>query len=185
MTYGLYMAVVSIAIALIVWSGNLMIKLGLMGNVLISLLNFAVMLILLVVFTKAFRDQFLGGRIKYLRAFTFGVAVVVYSSVLTAIYNYVFLNFIDPGYLDRVMEAMQEKTYNMLLNLGAGEDQIDEAMTQFEKREQVTPFQFLQQSLASGLIGGSVMSLISSAIVKKNPNKSSDPFEKAMSEIEE
>lgn len=182
LTYGIYMAVVSILISLIVWATNLMESLGLFGTSAIGLVNLLVMVILLIIFTKLYRDNLLGGKITFKQAFTFGVLVVVCSSLISGLYNYIFFKFIDPGYMERIMTMMQEKMYQMLSNRGLPEDQIETAMRAFEEKGIPTPLESVQQALLGGLIGGAIMSLISSAIVKKNKEKE-DAFAEAMEEV--
>ena len=182
LTYGIYMAIVGILISLIVWATNLMESLGLFGATVISLVNLLVMVILLIIFTKLYRDNLLGGKITFKQAFTFGVLIVVCSSLISALYNYIFFKFIDPGYMERIMTMMQEKMYQMLSNRGLPEDQIETAMRAFEEKGIPTPLESVQQAILGGLIGGAIMSLISSAIVKKNKEKE-DAFEEAMEEI--
>ena len=182
LTYGIYLAVISILISLVVWATSLLEVLGVMGSMVIGLVNLLIMVILLIVFTKLYRDNVLGGKITFGKAFSFGVLIVVCSALITGIYNYVFFKFIDPGYMERIMTMMQEKMYQMLSNRGMSEDQIDVAMRAFEEKGVPTPFESVKQSLLNGLIGGAVMSLISSAIVKKNIQKE-DAFEEVMDEV--
>ena len=182
LTYGIYMAIVGILISIVVWAANLMESLGLFGASAISLINLLVMVILLIVFTKLYRDNLLGGKITFKQAFTFGVLIVVCSSLISGLYNYIFFKFIDPGYMERIMTMMQEKMYQMLSNRGMPDDQIENAMRAFEEKGIPTPFESVRQAILGWLIGGAIMSLISSAIVKKNKEKE-DAFEEAMEEI--
>jgi len=182
LTYGIYLALINIVILLIIWAANLIENLGLMGTSLISLLNLTVMVIFLVVFTKLYRDKILGGKITFRQAFAFGVLIVVCSSLISSLFSYILNRFIDPGYAGRIMTAMQEKTYQMLSNRGVSDDQIETAMRTFEEKGVPTPLDSLQQAILGGFVGGAIMSLISSAIVKKNTIKE-DAFDEAMEEI--
>ena len=177
LNYGIYFAIISIVISLIIWAASLIEKLGLMGTMVIGLMNMLILVLFLIYATKVYRDDLLNGKITFGKAFIFGLLVVVFSSLITGLYNYIFHKFIDPEYAERIMTVMQEKTIEMLSNRGLGEDQIDAAMAGFEQRGIPTPFETIKQSLLSGLISGSIMSLISSWIVKKNINP--DEFEAA------
>ncbi|MDX9882486.1 MAG: DUF4199 domain-containing protein [Prolixibacteraceae bacterium] len=182
LTYGIYMAIISIVITLIIWATSLMESLGLMGTSIVGLINLVITVVLLVIFTKLYRDNLLAGKITFGKAFTFGVLIIVCSSLITGLFSYILYKYIDPGYMERIMTSMQEKMYQMLSNKGMAEDQIDAAMRAFEEKGVPTPMESVQSALLGGLIGGSVMSLISSAIVKKNVQKE-DAFEEAMDEI--
>lgn len=182
LTYGIYMAIISIVITLTIWATSTLETLGLMGNGIILLINLVVTVVLLVLFTKLYRDKLLDGKITFGKAFTFGVLIIVCSSIISGLFNYILYKFIDPSYAERIMTAMQEKVYQMMQNMGAPEDKIEEAMRGFEDKGIPSPVDSLKQALMGGLIGGAIMSLISSAIVKKNKEKE-DAFEEAMEEI--
>jgi hypothetical protein len=77
---------------------------------------------------------------------------------------------------------MQDKTYQFMSSKGVPEDQIESAMKKFEEKGIPSPLETLTASLQFGLIGGVFMSLISSAIVKKNIN-SEDAFDDAMEDV--
>ncbi|HAH22820.1 MAG TPA: hypothetical protein DCL77_03490 [Prolixibacteraceae bacterium] len=182
MTYGLYLGGITIFISVVIWATALMEKLGLWGNVSIGIINLCILIFLLIYFTKSYRDNQLDGKITFGKAFVFGVLIVLFSTVVSSLYNYIFAKFIDPGYAQRVMTMMQDKTYQWMSSRGLSEEQIDEAMVKFEKPEIPTPIQSLITSLKFGLIGGSIMSLVSSAIIKKNPYKD-DAFDEAMEDV--
>ena len=182
LTYGIYMAIISIIVTLVVWATSLIETLGLMGSSIIAFINLIITVTLLVIFTKLYRDNLLEGKITFGKAFTFGLLIVICSSLITGVFSYILYKFIDPGYMERIMTVVQEKTYQILANKGLSEDQIDAAMRAFEEKGVPTPMQSVQSALLNGIIGGSIMSLISSAIVKKNTQKE-DAFEEAMDEV--
>jgi len=80
------------------------------------------------------------------------------------------------------MTMIQDKTYQMLSSQGLSQDQIDAAMVKFEQKGTPSPMETLVSSLQGGIIGGAIMSLISSAIVKKNV-KGEDAFDEAMEDV--
>ncbi len=182
LTYGIYLSIVIIVITLVIWATSLIESLGFMGMTANSVINLAIYVVLLIIFTKLYRDNLLEGKITFGKAFTFGLLIVICSSLITGVFSYIFYKFIDPGYMERIMTVIQEKTYQMLANKGLSEDQIDAAMRAFEEKGVPTPMQSVQSALLNGIIGGSIMSLISSAIVKKNTQKE-DAFEEAMDEV--
>ena len=182
MNAGIIMAVISILYSVIIWVAALMEKMGLMANLALGISNLFIMVIILVILTKRYRINYLENTITFKEAFVFGLLVVVFSTIITSLYNYIFNNFIDPGYQERIMASMQDKLYNFMSSKGVPDAQIEEQMNKMQARGAQTPIQILKQSIIFGLIGGSIMSLISSAIVKKNINKD-DAFEEAMEEV--
>ncbi len=183
MTYGLYFGLISIVLSVIIWTTNLMEYLGLFGSVFLGILQLILLVFLLVYFTKLYRNNELGGKITFKQAFVFGVLIVVFSTIISSLYSYIFNKFIDPDYTQRVMTMMQDKTYQWMSSKGVPEDQIDSAMKKFEDKGIPSPIETLISSMEFGLIGGSIMSLISSAIVKKNANNDDDDFEEAMEDV--
>lgn len=182
MTYGIYLAAISIVLSLIIWATSLLEHLGLFGSAFIGVFQLVMLAFLLVYYTKRYRDSMFDGRITFGQAFSFGVMLVVFSSVISSLYSFILNKYIDPDYMHRVMTMIQDKTYQMLANSGLSQDQIDAQMTKFEERGIPTPIETLVSSLEGGLIGGAIMSLISSAIVKKNV-KGEDAFDEAMEEV--
>lgn len=183
MTYGIYLAGISIAISVIVWATSLIEHIGIFGSAFIGILQLALMAFLLVYYTKRYRDTMFNGKITFGQAFAFGVMLVVFSSVISSLYSYILNKYIDPDYMHRVMTMIQDKTYQMLSNSGMSQDQIEAQMVKIEERGIPSPIETLVSSLEGGLIGGAIMSLISSAIVKKNVRGGEDEFDEAMEEI--
>ena len=184
MTYGIYLAGISIVLSLIIWATNLIEHLGLFGSVLIGLLQIVMLAFLLVYFTKQYRDTLFDGKITFGQAFTFGVLLVVFSSVISALFSYILNKYIDPEYMQRVMTMIQDKTYQLLANNGLSQEQIDAQMARLENKGIPSPMETLVSSLEGGLIGGAIMSLISSAIVKKNvKDGGEDAFDEAMEDV--
>lgn len=181
MTYGIYLALINIVVALVIWAGGLLEKMGFMGFIVIFVVNFAIMITFLIISTKKHRDNELDGNITYGQAFVFGLVVVVASTVISGLFSYILNKFIDPDYTHRIMTAIQEKTLNWMSSKGVSQDQIDATLSKFEEKGIPTAFESLRQNLLSGFIGGSILSLISSAIVKKKTNE--DAFEEAMDDI--
>jgi len=182
MTDGIYISAISIAISVLIWATSLMEKMGFFGSAFIGILQFVILVYLLIYFTKHYRNVLLSGKITFSQAFTFGVLLVILSSVITSLYSYIFNKFIDPEYASRIMTMMQDKTYQWMTSKGVPEDQIEAAMKKFEDKGIPSPMETLTTSLQIGLIGGVFMSLISSAIVKKNITNE-DEFDDAMDEV--
>lgn len=168
LNYGIIYAIIGILISVIVWATGLQESLGLMGSLTIGIFNLVVLLILLIIFTKAYRDKTLDRKITYGQAFVFGLLVVIVGTIISAIYNYIFNNYIDPEYMQRIMTGIQEKTLNMMAERGVPDDAIEQTMAKFEEQGVPDAMQMVKQTLMGGVIGGAIMSLISSAIVKKD-----------------
>jgi hypothetical protein len=182
MNNGLVIGAVSIAISVIIWVTGMIESLGLFSSAFIGMLQLVIVVYLLLFFSKRYRDTLLSGKITFGQAFTFGVLLVVLSTIITSFYSYIFNRFIDPDYAQRIMTMMQDKTYAWMSSKGLPEDQIEEAMKKFEDKGIPSPIETLVTSLQFGFIGGTIMSLISSAIIKKNKTNP-DAFDEAMEDV--
>lgn len=180
MNSGLVLALVSILVSVVIWATALIEKMGLFATAGIGLFSLLITVIMLIILTKRYRDNSLGGAITFKDAFVFGILVVVLSTIISSLYSYIFNNFIDPGYQERILTSMQDKLYQFMSGKGVSEDQIEQAIDQLQAKGTPTPMEVLTQSIIFGLIGGTIMSLISSAIVKK---KNEDAFDEVMDEI--
>jgi len=112
-------------------------------------------------FQKKFRDKLQNGYIKYGKAFGFGVVACVVSSILSGAYVYV-LYTMDPSLKDQALE----QTYNDMIERGMSEGQIEQSLEMAEMF--MTPSAMLMMVLFMGLLFGVIVSLITSAIVKKD-----------------
>ena len=101
--------------------------------------------------------------------------------MIIAVYNFSFHSWIDPDYSQRTIDAIVEKTYNMMSGMGLPESEIENSLKAIETMEVPTPVQSTFSGLQQNIIYGAVLALISAAIVKKNKDKSG--FAKAMDEI--
>ncbi len=104
----------------------------------------------------------MGGYITFKDAFQAIFVVIVISSIITAIYSFVYFKWIDPG----VMDQLKEQTLSSMEKWGAPTDSIDEAAENFDKGKDGSVGTMLL-NLCKGLIISSIFGFICAAIVKK------------------
>ncbi|QIA07738.1 DUF4199 domain-containing protein [Draconibacterium halophilum] len=165
LTYGIYAALISIFLSVVIWAGGLMESMGMFGSVIIAISSLVISFVVLLIFTKNYRNKEFGGYISFVEAFKFAMLVIIVSTVILLIYNFIFHSFIAPDYMENLMATMQQKTLAFMESNGVPDANIDQAMEQFE--EVPTIAKTLQQTAMSGLIGGIIISLIVAAIAKK------------------
>jgi uncharacterized membrane protein (DUF485 family) len=165
LTYGVYLGLISIITSVVVWAGGLMESMGLFGSAIIGLASFLIMFLILFFFTKAYRNNEMNGIISFKQAFQFAMLVIVFSIIITTVYNYIFYTLIDPEYMKNLMAVMQQKTMDYMEKVGAPEAQIEKTIERFS--EIPTIWKTLRQGVISGVIAGTIISLIVAAIVKK------------------
>lgn len=118
-----------------------------------SIISLAITGVICYLTIKAHREE-LGGFISFGRAFLVAFVALLISSVISSIFNFIYLNYIDPS----AMEAVLQSTESMMSNFGMTEDQIEEAVEQ-TKIGMESPF-----SILSGAFVLAIFSAIFAAI---------------------
>ncbi|MFB6342417.1 DUF4199 domain-containing protein [Saccharicrinis sp. FJH62] len=122
---------------------------------------------------QQYRNRKLGGYITYGKAFTFGLLVTVFASLLVAVYSYVYAQWVNPDYGKELYEMSRQLTMDMLDRFNAPAEAVDQALAKLEENGISTPQDFAFGSITNGIIIGTIISLLTSIFVKK-VNK--DPF---------
>jgi uncharacterized membrane protein (DUF106 family) len=170
MTYGLILGIGLIIFSLILYIAGIM-PTNLKRILLIALVNLALMITFVSIGTRTYRDKLLGGAISYGNAFITGLLIVVFSAILTAFFSLIFTTIIDPEYMNKVFEATKNWTMDYMSNLGVPESQIDKSLERIEKQQaNYTPIGNFFKGIYTSAIMGTIISLITSAFIKKTPN---------------
>jgi hypothetical protein len=123
-----------------------------------------ILLVMLFILMKQFRDNYRGGFATYGQAFGSGVVISLYYSVIMGIMVYVLYGVIDTDLASKQI-AFTEST---LIERGMPEASVDMAM-QFNKKLMTPAILALGQVLNS-FIGGTISSLIIALFVRKEGN---------------
>ncbi len=158
MRYGL----IGGAILIIVSALNFMFGLGggFILPILFSVATFAVYIVIMVMAVRHHRDNELGGAITLGRAFMVAFVTSILIALINTLFAYLYINFIDPGYMDTLLEQSR----GMYESFGMAEEQIEEALKQVEVS--FTPMRQLL-GLGVGALVGAVIAVIIGAIMKK------------------
>jgi hypothetical protein len=166
LNHGLIFGVILVIIQLVMWMTGFM-PVGIGKGLLILAITFAIYIFGTFWFTKNYRNTVLGGYISYGDAFLYGFTVFMIATIVTAIYSFIFNSFIDPDYTARIVKASSEWTETYMRSKGASETQISTALDRISGKELPTPLNSSLKSVGFGLIGGAIVSAISSAFAKK------------------
>lgn len=158
MNYGLITGLVVIVYSLILYFT------GLHLNQTMGYFTIAIIAICIFVFSKQYRDTVNNGAISFSQAFSLGLLTGVFAAILLGFFTFLELTFIDPTIIDKQLEIAQEK----LLAQGLSEDQIEQAITVSKKM--MTPGIMFIMSILSFAFYSAIISLITSALLKKNKN---------------
>lgn len=168
MIYGLYIGIILTlySVILYVTGQNTNKSLGY-----VSFLLYAVCIVMAQIY---YRNRELNGAISYGQAVGFAVAAMLFSGIISALYTLIIFK-IDPSLVDQI-KAVQEEA---MLKKGMSEEQIDQAMSYASKM--MSPGWMSIMSLLSAVFYGTIVSLVSSIFIKKQPSE--DAFEEAMEEV--
>ena len=148
LNYGLYLGVASI-ISLIMYALGMHLE----QNWISGTLGFVVMIVLIVLGIKKFKELN-GGFLSWGQAVKIGVGITVISALISVVYQQIFINFIEPDYMNQMMEIQNQK----MVDMGYTEEQIEAGNAMANKMK--GPF----ISSAMAIIGGAVIGFIVSAI---------------------
>ena len=158
MTYGLITGLVLVVYTLLLYATDNLIK----QNFFLGILNYIILIAGIVMGTRSYRDQFLGGYISYSKALGYGVVISVFTGVIIGIFMYLLYGLIDPGLLEQSMKVIEEQ----MLNQGMSPNQV-ETISEMQ-RDFRSPFMMLISSVFSYALLGLIFSLITSAFLKKD-----------------
>jgi ACR3 family arsenite efflux pump ArsB len=132
----------------------------------IGWINIPVTIILMVMCIKECRETLYNGFISFGQAFKNLFLMMLVSSVISGIFMFFYVSVINPSLIDYIKEQqileMEKK--------GMEQAAIDQAMSFSEKF--ISPGMMTFWTMAGGLLLGSLIALIVSAIMKKNDPQS-------------
>lgn len=166
--YGLYLGIALTLFYVILYVA------GQSQNKTLALISYPLLAIGIIMAQINYRDRELGGHISYGQSVGFGAALMFFVGIITALYNLIIFKA-DPSLVEQA-KIMQEEA---LLQRGMSEDEIEAAMAITSKM--LTPGWMAIMSLFGSVLIGTIISLITSIFVKKEPNI--DAFDEAMEDV--
>jgi predicted Co/Zn/Cd cation transporter (cation efflux family) len=101
------------------------------------------------------------GYMTYGQGLLSGITMSIIAGLISGLISYAYVEFVDPGVLDR----MREVQISLLEKFGLPEDKMEEAIAKMEAEN--TASKQITGGLTSGLVGGLLLSLIISAFTKR------------------
>ncbi len=159
LNYGLYMALGTIALSVIVYVMGMTYEQPWWQSV----GNFLIMILAIVYGLKAFKSTG-DGFLSLGDALKTGLAISLVAGIIGIIFNYIFVNFIEPDFMANMLEVTRE---NMLeQNPEMTSDQVETAMGFTEKM--MSPAIMAAFGIIASLFFGFIISLIAGLIMKQN-----------------
>lgn len=159
LTYGLIIGLALVVYAVILYIADAYF------NKALGYVQYVILIAGIVMAVIAFRDKAQGGYITYGRALGLGVLVALFAGTITIVFNYVMMNYIDPGLIDKSMAVIEETLQNSRF---VPEDMIGPSLE--KARKNMTALWTLPVGIATFTLVGFIISLVTSAILKKETN---------------
>ncbi|MCJ7758108.1 MAG: DUF4199 domain-containing protein [Gillisia sp.] len=165
LNYGILLGILSVIMGVIMYVTNAYID----PSLIYTAISF---LILIGVITFGINDfkRENSGFLNIGDALKVGIGIAVIGGIITAVWSYLLINYIEPDYMLQMMDVSREKIMESDPNLTDAEmNTIMEMSAKFR-----TPWMIMAISLIGNLFFGLVISLIS-GLIMKNEN----PYEEA------
>jgi len=130
----------------------------------LSVLQMIISVDIIVMGLNAFRSAN-SGYLTLPQALKTGVAISVIAGIIAVIFNYFFMNYIDPDFVQKTLDFTQEQMVKSNPNMT--QKDIDMAMDMSAKF--MSPLVMSAFALIGTLFFGFIISLIAGLIMKKNP----------------
>ncbi len=156
--YGLLLALASVLVDFLTRVAGLSV---LVYGIVAGVLALVLAVVSIVLAHKAFKRAN-GGVMTYVQGVIIALIMLVLSSLVAALFNYLYVNYVDPDFVGRMKDDM---TAFMERNR-VPQAQIDESVAKFDDMNP-TPAKALLNGLKNGLIGGVVLGGIISAFTKR------------------
>ncbi len=107
------------------------------------------------------------GFLKLSQAIKIGLGIAIIAGIISGLYQFVFMNYIEPDYMTKVAEVQEQMMYEKFPDM-------DEAI--IEKQLEITqkfsnPGIMVAFTIAGSLIMGLIISLIAGLFMKKDENQ--------------
>jgi len=155
--YGIYLGVATVLISLITYA----LGMHLDTHWAVSLVTIILFIGLIVFGIKKYRETN-EGFLTWGQGVKIGVGIAILAALIGAIYNYLFMSFIEPDFMNQAMEVSNQK----LLDQGQTEEQI-EAINKMSEAFRA-PLLIAAMGIIGSAVGGFVVAAIAAAIMKKS-----------------
>jgi Protein of unknown function (DUF4199) len=154
--WGLISAAIGIISAIL--SG--MLGLGAM-TIVLTVASFAAYIYVLILAVRADRDEQLGGFASFKRVFMVAFGVILLSALVSTIFNFVYMNYLNPSSADAALEMTRSMMEKMNLPEDAVEKALDDAAASMKSPMNIV------KTMGSAVVFGAIIAAIYGAVMKK------------------
>jgi len=156
--YGLILGVISILIAVVMYVTNMYIEKSWIAGT----LSFIAMTVIIVYGINEYKKSN-GGYLLLGQALKIGVGIALIAGIIGAIYQFVFMNYIEPDFMEKMMQMQFDQMIEA--NPDMSKEQIDMSMEMGRKFS--SPLITTAIAIVSSLFFGLIISLIAGLVMKK------------------
>ena len=161
LNYGILLGIISVILGVIMYVTNDYID----PSLIYSAISFLILIGVISFGMNAFKTEN-GGFLNLGDALKVGIGIAVIGGIITAVWSYLLMNYIEPDYMLQMMDVSREKMMESNPNLT--DAQMNSMMEMSAKF--TTPWMIMAFSLIGNLFFGLLISLIAGLIMKnKNP----------------
>lgn len=129
-------------------------------------------IVILIVFTKRYRNRHLNGYIGFNVAFSYSLLIIVSSVIMMMMFEYVYLTYIDPDFTAKSIEITQRQTREMLEGNPMFEGPLEKMLSAMSNKVPNAAASAWGTGVAN-LIWGLIASLITGAVCARKDNTDS------------
>ncbi|MBN1652101.1 MAG: DUF4199 domain-containing protein [Bacteroidales bacterium] len=155
--YGVIAGILMVAFSLIQW------LLGMMEVKGLGMVGYLILAFVMYIGAKAWRDKFNNGFMSYGEAFRTGFYITLIAAVIGVLYQYIFLNFIDPEFIAGQLAKAEETILEANPNISDAD--LDRALEMSAKFTSGGMIAIM--SLVMSLIFGTILAAIVAIFAKK------------------
>ncbi len=161
LNYGVLLGIITVIYGVFLYATNIYLD----PSITYGIISYLIVIVIVTLAIRAFKTEN-GGFITLSEALKVGIGVAVIGGIIAAIWNFVLTTYIEPDFINNVLETTQEKMIETQPEMS--EAQIDAAMGITSKL--TSPPIAFALSLIGNLFFGLIISLIAGLIMKnKNP----------------
>jgi hypothetical protein len=161
LNYGVLLGILSVIMGVVMYVTNAYLD----PSFIYSIIGFLLLIVVISLAIKAFKSEN-GNYLSLGEALKVGIGVAVIGGIITALWSFVLMNYIEPDYMSQMMDVSRDKMTEMNPNMT--DAQLEAAM-EFNAKFS-SPWIVMAFSLIGNLFFGLIISLIAGLIMKnKNP----------------
>ena len=155
-TYGLFLALISIAMLVIMYVGNIQ------KSWILSILSMVLTVVVFVYGIKTYKQKN-NGFLTLGDAIKVGLAIAVIGGVISAVYSYIHYSYVYPEFIEMTLDEARLQIAERSPNMS--EEQIEQTLE--VSKMFTSPIFFSLMSVVGSLFFGIIISLIAGLVMKK------------------